>query len=131
MPGTFHCTVITPDREVLDTDATFVVLPAHDGEIGILKGRAPLVCKLGIGILKVDTPSAQNRLFVDGGFAQVLNDEVTVLTAQALAPEQVDTAAATASLQAATATHPTDPEGQLKREQDLARARAKLKLAGG
>jgi F-type H+-transporting ATPase subunit epsilon len=52
---TFHCSVITPERKVLECDATFVAFPAYDGEMGVLPRRAPLVCKLGIGPLRIET----------------------------------------------------------------------------
>ena len=52
MPDTaFQIAVVTPDAQVFDRRAGSAVLPAHDGEIGILRGRAPLLCKLGIGVL--------------------------------------------------------------------------------
>ena len=45
--NTFHCSVITPERAVLETEATFVAFPAWDGEVGILHDRAPLLFKMG------------------------------------------------------------------------------------
>ena len=87
---TFEGSVITPERKVLECQARFAAFPAHDGEMGILSHRAPLVCKLGIGILRVeatgsdvsDGQQAEPRpgrhvLFVDGGFAQVVENTLT------------------------------------------------------
>ncbi|HEY3246263.1 MAG TPA: ATP synthase F1 subunit epsilon [Phycisphaerae bacterium] len=127
MAGSFRCTVVTPDRQVLDTDATFVALPAHDGEIGILHNRAPLVCKLGIGVLRVTAGGGQQRYFVDGGFAQVLDNNLTVLTPKALSSDQIDPAAAEASFRQVAASHPTDEAGQNARQAGMQRARAQLK----
>jgi F-type H+-transporting ATPase subunit epsilon len=129
MPDAFRCTIVTPDRQVLDSDATFVALPAHDGEIGILHDRAPLVCKLGIGVLRVSTPAGQTRYFVDGGFAQMLDNRLTVLTPRALSPDQIDAAVAEASLREAAARHPTDEAGQEARRTAMQRARMQLKTA--
>ncbi len=79
-----HCSVITPERKVLEAEATSVVIPAHDGEIGILFNRAPLLCELGRGSLRLDSPGeGVKRLRIEGGFAQVLVNEVTVLTEKA------------------------------------------------
>ena len=50
---TFQCRVITPEAQVYDGQVEAVVIPAHDGEIGILFNRAPLLCKLGPGRMRV------------------------------------------------------------------------------
>jgi len=95
---TFHCSVITPERAVLEADATFVAFPAHDGEVGILPGRAPLLFKMGIGSLRVETPEGKREFFVDGGFAQMVENRLTLLTEQAKAIEDIDAAAAERAL---------------------------------
>ena len=73
----------------MDCEASFVVFPAHDGEMGILKGRAPLVCKLGIGALRVEASDGEKTLYVDGGFAQMLGNDLTILTAAARTAQQL------------------------------------------
>ncbi len=90
---TFHCSVITPERAVLETEATFVAFPAHDGEVGILPGRAPLLFKMGIGSLRVESPAGNHLFFVDGGFAQMVENRLTLLTEQAKAVSEIDRAA--------------------------------------
>nr|MDP9122840.1 F0F1 ATP synthase subunit epsilon [Acidobacteriota bacterium] len=80
---TFHLSVITPERAVLETDATFVAFPAHDGEVGILKDRAPLLFRLGAGVMRVEAPEGKRALFVAGGFAQMVDNRLTILTEQA------------------------------------------------
>ncbi len=92
MPGskTFNCQLITPEAMVLDAEAQSVVLSVHDGQMGILRDRAPLLCKLGIGELRVTTAERTQRYYVEGGFAHVLNNQVTVLTQQALPTEQIN-----------------------------------------
>ncbi|MEM8934633.1 MAG: ATP synthase F1 subunit epsilon [Acidobacteriota bacterium] len=90
--NTFHCSIVTPERAVLDADATLVTLPAHDGEIGILRGRAPILCQLGIGTLRVETAEGTESFFVDRGFAQMVDNKLTVLTEQARRPRELDQA---------------------------------------
>lgn len=90
---TFHCSVITPERAVLEADATFVAFPAHDGEVGILPGRAPLLFKMGAGELRVESPQGNQVLFVDGGFAQMVENRLTLLTEAARKIEEIDPAA--------------------------------------
>ncbi len=78
------CTVITPERKVLEEKASQVIIPAHDGLVGILDQRAPLVCELGDGTLRIDkVGGGETRVEISGGFAQVLNNQVTVLTERA------------------------------------------------
>ncbi len=96
--NTFHCSVITPERAVLETEATFVAFPAWDGEVGILRDRAPLLFKMGAGELRVESPEGNQRLFVDGGFAQMVDNKLTLLTEQAKRIEEIDTAAVERSL---------------------------------
>ncbi len=100
---TFHCSVITPERVVVDTEATFVAFPAHDGEVGILHDRAPLLYKMGIGEVRVESPAGNHTLFVDSGFAQMVENRLTLLTQQAKRIEEIDAAAAQRALAEARA----------------------------
>jgi len=79
-----RCTVITPERRVLDETADAVVIPAHDGELGILVNRAALMCELGVGQFRYQKGGQTRRMFIDGGFAQVHDNDVTVLTGSAV-----------------------------------------------
>jgi len=126
---TFHCSVVTPERAVLECDAKFVALPAWDGEVGILRGRAPLLCKLGIGRLRIETAEGRHVLFVDGGFAEMLGDQLTILTESARAPEEIDRQAASADLEAARSLSVTDDASFEARQKALLRARTQLRLA--
>lgn len=80
MANKLQCVVITPERQVVDSPADSVVIPAHDGEVGILPSRAPLMCELGVGELRVTQAGKTQRLLLDGGFAQVADNRVIVLT---------------------------------------------------
>ncbi|TWT44653.1 ATP synthase epsilon chain [Phycisphaerae bacterium RAS1] len=84
--------VITPEQQVLEESTESLVIPAHDGEIGILADHAPLMCELGAGELRYKSGGRTNRLIIDGGFAQVQRNQVTVLTSSAVAPESVTSA---------------------------------------
>jgi F-type H+-transporting ATPase subunit epsilon len=86
---TFHCSVITPERAMLEAEATFVAFPAHDGEVGILAHRAPLLFKMGAGELRVESPQGNQILFVDGGFAQMVENRLTLLTEVAKRIEEI------------------------------------------
>jgi F-type H+-transporting ATPase subunit epsilon len=91
-----HCTVVTPERAILEAEAEQVTVPAHDGEIGILPKHARLLAKLGVGVLRVTTAGRTRELFVEGGFVQVAEDRVTVLTDSASEMSDIDVPAAAA-----------------------------------
>jgi F-type H+-transporting ATPase subunit epsilon len=129
MADTFHISVITPERAVLESDATFAAVPAHDGELGILSHRAPLLYRLGAGLLRVDTTEGKRALFVAGGFAQMVENRLTILTEVAKEPDQIERAGAERALAEAQAMKGvTDAEFQA-RQRALAAARAELRLA--
>lgn len=76
-------TLIAPDRSLFDGDATSVVAPAFDGQVGILPGHAPFLTLLGTGSLTIAQGAASSRFTVDGGFLQVVGDTVRVVAEHA------------------------------------------------
>ncbi|MBV8201046.1 MAG: ATP synthase F1 subunit epsilon [Acidobacteria bacterium] len=129
MANTFHVSVITPERAVLEGDATFAAVPAHDGELGILHNRAPLLYRLGAGLLRLDMTEGKRALFVAGGFAQMVENRLTILTEVAKDVDQLDRAAAERALADAQAMQGvTDAEFDA-RQRAVASARAQLRLA--
>jgi F-type H+-transporting ATPase subunit epsilon len=123
-----QCVIVTPERAVLDEPVDFVALTMFDGELGVLPGRAPLIGRLGYGELRTRRGQDLRRFFVDGGFAQVRANVVTVLTPKAIRAEEIDTAAATQALEAAKAPAHS-PEEQATRQKEQERARAQLRVA--
>lgn len=128
MAAPFHCSVVTPERAVLETEATFVALPAYDGELGVLAHRAPLLAKLGAGKLRVEGPSGRHEYFVAGGFAQMVGDRLTILTEECRPVPELTRAAAEKDLQAALALPNVGDLAQATRERALSRARAELRV---
>jgi F-type H+-transporting ATPase subunit epsilon len=99
-----RCTVTTPDRLVHDGAAKLVVVPALDGELGILPRHAPLLALLGVGELRIHGEGGtRESIFVDGGFVQVIRDSVNVLATDAARAAEIDPAAAEEALAAARA----------------------------
>ena len=112
----------------MDAEADIVVLPMYDGELGVLPGRAALIGRLGYGELRMRKGQVTQRFFVDGGFAQVRANTVTVLTSRALKAEEINT---TAAEQVLRETHPAaTAEAQEARYRAQERARAQLRVAG-
>ena len=75
--------VISPEATLFEGDAESVVAPAFDGEVGILTGHAPMVTLLGDGELRVGGGAAARRFRVAGGFLQVADNVVSVVTERA------------------------------------------------
>ncbi|GJM43720.1 MAG: ATP synthase epsilon chain [Gemmatimonadota bacterium] len=88
--ATLHCTVVTPERAIFEADADKITVPAWDGEIGILPRHARLLAKLGVGVLRITFQGKTEEMLVDGGFVQVADDKVTVLTDKATDLPDID-----------------------------------------
>ena len=72
--------VISPEASLYEGDATSVVAPAFDGEVGILTGHAPMMTLLGKGQLRIEGAAGSRRYTIEGGFLQVLGNDVRVVT---------------------------------------------------
>ncbi|MGB0767663.1 MAG: F0F1 ATP synthase subunit epsilon [Phycisphaeraceae bacterium] len=83
MPGTVTCSLITPEQEVFEKEASYIDLPAHDGQMGFMANRAPLLVKLGTGVLTVKSDGGQTRMKISGGFAQMKGNTLAILTDKA------------------------------------------------
>ncbi|MGL4424586.1 MAG: ATP synthase F1 subunit epsilon [Gemmataceae bacterium] len=121
--------VVTPERAVLDESTSMVVLPLFDGEIGIQPGHAAFVGELGPGEMRIGAGSTAKRYFIDGGFAQVQNSLVNVLTGKATAAADITTASAATALAAAEALPKTNSAEQATREKAIARAQGMARMA--
>lgn len=124
-----QCTVVTPERTELECEANFVTLPMYDGELGVGKGRAALIGRLGYGILRLDIQGEIRRFFIDGGFAQVENDSISVLTSRAIPADQLDVETAEQAVQQAAQMPGGNTELMQIRDQALLRARGMLRAA--
>ena len=123
-----QCIVVTPETTVLDTPADFVALPLYDGEAGIAPGRAPLIGRLGYGELRVRNGNDTRRYYVDGGFVQVADNVVSVLTNRAVTTNAVNAATAEEQLRTALG-HPAGPEELAIRDRQIVQARGQLRVA--
>ena len=121
--------VVTPERTEVDRVADSVVLPMYDGELGIQRGRAPLIGRLGYGEMRLQTAAGTEEFFIDGGFAQVESDVVSVLTARALPAKSLSFEAAKSELTTALESPSSSPEQQKLKAAAVMRARGKLRTA--
>ncbi len=75
-----NVSVISPEATLFEGEAPSITAPAFDGEVGILAGHAPMVTVLGTGTLKVGNGPS---FTVSGGFLQVVDNQVRVVTESA------------------------------------------------
>ncbi len=124
-----RCTVFTPERTVLDQSADFVVLPLEDGEMGIARMHAPLMARLGAGVLRVRLGQMTSRFYVESGFAEVFDDKVVVLTHHIVPVQQLDAKAILAQMDAVKTHRAESADQQARKQQTLERLRIQLRLA--
>jgi F-type H+-transporting ATPase subunit epsilon len=74
--------VISPEKVLFEGEADSLVVPAYDGEVGVLTGHAPMMTLLGSGELRLGGATPR-RFTVEGGFMQVADDEVRIVTERA------------------------------------------------
>ncbi len=124
-----NCVIVTPEETLLDEQCDFVVVPLYDGELGIAPSHAPMIGRLGYGELRLKTGEQTTRYYVDGGFVQVVNDVVTVLTNSAMPVSQINLEEVRETLRAATHRRAPTEDALRQREQVVARARAQIRAA--
>lgn len=124
-----RCLVVTPEKTELDLQSSSITVPLFDGELGILVGHSPLVGRLGFGMLKINTDSGANEYFVEGGFVQVSNNEVSVLTDKVSPRSEVTAEVANTAMREALEMPKAEPEQLAARDKAVARARAMTRLS--
>lgn len=128
----FKCIVITPEQQLVSQEIIQAILPAHDGLMGILSDRAPIMVKLGIGPLRIDLPDGKkNHYFIDGGLAQMKNNTLTIVTPGAAIASEIDAQKAAEEYAAALAMKAVTPKELEDRDKALQRARAKQAIVHG
>lgn len=124
------CIVVTPEKTILSQEANFVVLPLADGECGILPKHAPLIARLGAGELRITgTDGQMTHYYIEGGFAEVLEDTVALLTMYSLPAKELDLARAEKDLEKELANPADTPELVSIRQGKLNNCRAKIRVA--
>lgn len=129
--------VISPDKTIWDAAAEEVVLPSTTGQLGILTGHAPLLTALDTGVMRVRPSKNQNWIPIAlmGGFAEVEQDEVTILVNGAERGDTINIDEARTAFNEAETRLSQVPQGdrqaQIQASQSYKRARARFQAAGG
>lgn len=133
MPDGLRCTVVTPTASLFDEPATYVNIPAWDGQLGVMPGTSPFLTRLGIGVLTVQGEGGKKVFAVGGGFAQFQNGVLTLLADEAAAGPAIDASKAEAQLSAIDAKLAEGAGTSTRDRESLDRARrfafTKLSLA--
>ena len=130
MSATFEVSLVTPERQVLDDEVTYASVPAWDGQVGLMPQRAAMLAKLGDGILRLDYPEGGSRwYFLQGGFAQMQDRRLTLLTDQAIPAEKVVRSSAEAELVEAQALVAITDDEVSNKQRAVARAKSLIQLS--
>lgn len=125
-----HCIVVTPEMTSLEEVTDFVALPLADGEYGVAPGHSPVIARLGYGELRLKTDGhVTARYYLDGGFVQVADNVVSILTERAIPAGEISLEAAHKDLDVALRRPADTPERQELRDREIARARAQIHVA--
>jgi F-type H+-transporting ATPase subunit epsilon len=126
-----HISIIAPDRTVWDSNAEEVILPSSTGQLGILRGHAPLLTALDIGVMRVRTDKDWTPIVLMGGFAEVENDELTILVNGAEEGASINKQEAQKELEEATIrfNEAESSKDRIEATQNLRKARARAQAS--
>ena len=97
IPPHLRLEFVTPERAIAHDDVDEVELPGEEGYFGVLPGHAPLLAALKTGEMWYRKGPEKHYAFIDGGFAEVLGDRVSILAQVAERAEDIDLQRAEAS----------------------------------
>ncbi len=128
--------VVAPDKTVWDSEAEEIILPSTTGQLGILGGHAPLLSALDTGVMRVRSGKEWVAIALMGGFAEIENDEVTILVNGAERGDKIDKEAARTAYTEAEARlnqvqNSENRQEKIQATRKLKRARARYQAAGG
>jgi len=134
MADTLRLEVVTPSRRVLEGRASEVRIPGALGELGVLPDHTPLLTSLGTGEVIWIDGATTGRLVVQGGFAEVQPDAVTVLASIAETVDEIDVETARTTLaeaQEKLKTVSAEEFDEIDRQVRLAEARINAAAGSG
>jgi F-type H+-transporting ATPase subunit epsilon len=126
-----HISIIAPDRTVWDSNAEEVILPSSTGQLGILRGHAPLLTALDVGVMRVRIEKDWIPIVLMGGFAEVENDQLTILVNGAEEGSKINREEAEKNLEEMTLrfNDAVTSKEKIEATQNLRKARARVQAA--
>ena len=89
MSDKFTIEIISPEKSILNTEASEVILPSYEGEMGILRDHIPLITFLRPGLIKVKNEN-EKIFFIEDGTVEFKNNNLLILTSTAKAVSSID-----------------------------------------
>ncbi|MBZ4665063.1 ATP synthase F1 subunit epsilon [Mahella sp.] len=133
---TFHLDIVSPDREFFDGDVEEIIFPVSngytsDGYMGVLAGHEPMVCPIGIGVLRIKQNGQWRDAAISGGFIEIRPQTVTILSDTVEWPEEIDARRAEAARRRAEERlrQRLSQEEYLRSQAALARALTRLRIS--
>lgn len=99
--ATLRLEIVTPDSRAFSDDVEMVVIPAVEGEMGVLPMHVPLMTQIHAGELIVHQAGKTSYLAVGEGFVEITQDRVNVLTDMAIEEKAIDESAAESAVKRA------------------------------
>jgi len=130
MSRKINCNVITPEGPAYKGEIDFAVIPAFDGEMGFLFNHAPLLAGLGAGEVRLRDGQDTDYLYIEGGFAEIINNELTIFPLKASLKEELLKEDIDAELKNLKDLYKTAPQKEKDRlTSEITKTKAKLKTA--
>ncbi|WP_372734980.1 F0F1 ATP synthase subunit epsilon [Nocardioides sp.] len=124
MADALQVELVAADRTVWSGEATMVIARTVEGDVGVLRGHAPLLSLLADAVVEIDTAGDETVIAaVDGGFLSVAHDRVSILSEHAVLAGDIDLAAERLELEAAQADEGDEAQARVRR------AEARIKAA--
>ncbi len=126
MAETLQFELVSPEKLLVSEPVAMVVVPGSEGDFGVLPRHAPLISSLRPGVIAVYETRAQvsRRIFVAGGFAEVVGERCTVLVEHATPMEELDRASVESALRDAR-----EDLADAKSDEERAEANKRVRLA--
>ena len=90
MSENFAVEIISPDKSILKTEATEVIIPSYEGQMGILKDHIPLITFLRPGLITIKENSNEKIFFIEDGTVEFSNNSLLILTSTAKSLDSLD-----------------------------------------
>lgn len=128
--------VVAPDKTVWDSEAEEVILPSTTGQLGVLSGHAPMLSALDTGVMRVRPGKDWVAIALMGGFAEIENNQVTILVNGAERGDKIDkeaarTAYTEAESRLSQVQNSENRQEKIQAVKNVKRARARFQAAGG
>ena len=90
MSENFAVEIISPDKSILKTEATEVIIPSYEGQMGILRDHIPLITFLRPGLITIKENSNEKIFFIEDGTVEFSNNSLLILTSTAKSLDSLD-----------------------------------------